>query len=147
MPLYNSNRAAWDALLSLCPNGLVRFVDLGAGLGGPLAFLAKARPDGFFLGVEASPLTFAIAWLRTLPCRGNCKVRWGSLWNQDLSGFEVVYAFLSPAPMPELWAKAEREMRAGDPLREQHLRGAGTGTGGEDPPAGETGRLSAGLSS
>lgn len=113
VPLYNSNRAAWDALLSLCPNGLVRFVDLGAGLGGPLAFLAKARPDGFFLGVEASPLTFAIAWLRTLPCRGNCKVRWGSLWNQDLSGFEVVYAFLSPAPMPELWAKAVLEMRPG----------------------------------
>jgi len=113
VPLYNSNRAAWKALLSLCPPTLVRFVDLGAGLGGPLAYLAKARPDGFFLGVEASPLTFALAWLRTLPARGNCKVHWGSLWNQDLSGFEVVYAFLSPAPMPELWAKAEREMRPG----------------------------------
>ena len=113
VPLYNSNRAAWQALLSLCPPGLVRFADLGAGLGGPLAFLARARPDGFFLGVEASPLPFAIAWLRTLPVRGNCKMDWGSLWHQDLSGFEVVYAFLSPAPMPELWAKAAREMRPG----------------------------------
>jgi SAM-dependent methyltransferase len=113
VPLYNSNRAAWRALLSLCPPSLVRFADLGAGLGGPLAFLAKARPDGFFLGVEASPLTFAVAWLRTLPFRGNCKVHWGSLWNLDLSGYEVVYAFLSPAPMPDLWAKAQREMRPG----------------------------------
>ena len=113
VPLYNSSRAAWEELLGLCPEGLVRFVDLGAGLGGPLAFLAKARPDGFFLGVEASPLTFAVAWLRTLPVRGNCKIRFGSLWNQDLSGFELVYAFLSPAPMPELWAKAQREMRPG----------------------------------
>ncbi|BDU71606.1 class I SAM-dependent methyltransferase [Mesoterricola silvestris] len=113
VPLYNSNRAAWEALLSLCPPGLLRLADLGAGLGGPLAFLARARPDGFFLGVEASPLTFALAWLRTLPLRGNCRVHLGSLWNQDLSGFELVYAFLSPAPMPRLWEKARREMRPG----------------------------------
>jgi hypothetical protein len=113
VPLYNSNRAAWEALASLCPPGLVRFADLGAGLGGPQAYLSRARPDGFFLGVEASPLTFALAWLRTLPTRGNCKMHWGSLWNLDLSGYEVVYAFLSPAPMHELWAKAVREMRPG----------------------------------
>jgi SAM-dependent methyltransferase len=113
VPLYNSNRAAWEALLSLCPPGLLRFADLGAGLGGPLAFLAKARPDGFFLGVETSPLTCAIAWLRTFPLRGNCKIHWSSLWKLDLSGYEVVYAFLSPAPMEALWAKAEREMRPG----------------------------------
>jgi hypothetical protein len=31
----------------------------------------------------------------------------------DLSGYDVVYAFLSPAPMPQLWAKARREMRPG----------------------------------
>ena len=113
VPLYHSNRAAWEALLALCPPGLVRFADLGAGLGGPLAFLARARPDGFFLGVEASPLPCFLAWVRTLPVRGNCKVHWGSLWNLDLSGYEVVYAFLSPAPMAEVWEKAGREMRPG----------------------------------
>jgi len=113
VPLYNSNRAAWAALLELCPPGLTRFADLGAGLGGPQAFLARARPDGFFLGVEASPLPFAVAWLRALPVRGNCKVHLGSFWNLDLGGFELVYAFLSPAPMAELWAKAAREMRPG----------------------------------
>ena len=43
-------------------------------------------------------------------------MRWGSLWSLDLGGFDVVYAFLSPAPMPELWAKAEREMRPGSLL-------------------------------
>jgi len=113
VPLYNSNRAAWEALLTLCPASFVRFADLGAGLGGPLAFLSKARPDGFFLGVETSPLTCAIAWLRTLPTRGNCKVHWASLWSLDLSGYDVVYAFLSPAPMEALWEKATREMRPG----------------------------------
>jgi len=116
VPLYNSNRAAWAALLDLLPPGPARFVDLGAGLGGPLAFLARERPDARFLGVEASPLTWLAAWLRTLPCRGNCRVRWGSLWREDLGEFDVVYAFLSPAPMPELWAKAVREMKPGSLL-------------------------------
>jgi SAM-dependent methyltransferase len=116
VPLYNSSRAAWEALLTLLPPGPARFADLGAGLAGPLAFLAKARPDGRFTGVEASPLTFLVAWLRTLPRRGNCRVRWGSLWREDLGGYDVVYAFLSPAPMPALWAKASREMRPGSLL-------------------------------
>lgn len=113
VPLYHSNRAAWEALADLCPEGMLRFADLGAGFGGPLAHLARVRPDGFFLGVEASPLTFAVAWLRTLPLRGTCKVHWASFWSLDLAGFEVVYAFLSPAPMARLWEKVEREMRPG----------------------------------
>jgi len=113
VPLYHSNRAAWAALEGLCPPSLLRFADLGAGFGGPLAHLARRRPDGFFLGVEASPLTFLVAWLRTLPVRSNCKMELGTLWNLDLSGFDVVYAFLSPAPMPRLWEKARREMRPG----------------------------------
>ncbi len=116
VPLYNSGRAAWAALLALLPPGPVALVDLGAGLGGPLAFLARARPEGRFVGVEASPLTCLAAWARTLRHRRNCRVRWGSLWGEDLGAYDVVYAFLSPAPMPALWAKAAREMKPGSLL-------------------------------
>ncbi|MGA2080494.1 MAG: class I SAM-dependent methyltransferase [Holophaga sp.] len=116
VPLYLSDRAAWEALLALLPAGPTRFADLGAGLGGPLAFLARARPDARFRGVEASPLTWLAAWVRTLPRRSNCRVRWGSLWREDLGGYDVVFAFLSPAPMPALWAKARREMKPGSLL-------------------------------
>jgi hypothetical protein len=116
VPLYNSNWAAWVALLELLPPGPLLFADLGAGLGGPLAFLARQRPEALFFGVEASPLTCLAAWLRTLPLRANCQVRWGSLWTEDLGGYDVVYAFLSPAPMPALWAKARSEMRPGSLL-------------------------------
>ena len=113
VPLYHASEDAWAKLEELLPDrpGL-RFVDLGCGFGGPVAHLAKARPDGVFVGVEASPFTWLVAWLRCLP-RANAHIRLGSLWRTDLAGFEVVYAFLSPVPMPALWAKARREMRPG----------------------------------
>ena len=53
-----------------------------------------------------------VAWLRCLPLR-NASIRLGSLWRTELAGFDVAYAFLSPVPMPALWAKARREMPPG----------------------------------
>ena len=111
VPLYHASEDAWKKLADLLPErpGL-RFVDLGCGFGGPVAHLAKARPDGTFVGVEASPLTWLVAWLRCLPWP-NAQIRLGSLWRTDLADFDVVYAFLSPVPMPALWAKVRREMK------------------------------------
>jgi hypothetical protein len=113
VPLYHASQDAWKKLESLLQDKPgVRFMDLGCGFGGPVAHLAKARPDGVFVGVEASPLTWLVAWLRCLP-RQNAHIRLGSLWSTDLSNFDVVYAFLSPVPMPALWAKVKREMKPG----------------------------------
>jgi SAM-dependent methyltransferase len=113
VPLYHASTDAWEKLDGLLPDqpGL-HFVDLGCGFGGPVAHLAKVRPDGVFVGVEASPLTWLVAWLRCLPL-ANAQVRLGSLWRTDLADFDVVYAFLSPVPMPALWAKVRREMKPG----------------------------------
>ncbi len=113
VPLYHASHDAWrqlEGLVQARPG--LRFVDLGCGFGGPVAHLAKARPDGLFLGVEASPLTWLVAWLRCLPHK-NARIRLGSLWRTDLAEFDVAYAFLSPVPMPALWAKVRREMRPG----------------------------------
>jgi hypothetical protein len=116
VPLYHASRDAWTKLEALLPEAPgLRFVDLGCGFGGPVAHLAKARPDGFFLGVETSPFSWFVAWLRCLPL-SNVSIRLGSLWRVDLSGIDVVYAFLSPVPMPALWAKAVREMKPGSLL-------------------------------
>jgi SAM-dependent methyltransferase len=115
VPLYLASRDACDQLGALLPEGPVRFVDLGCGLGGPVARLARTHPDGQFLGVEASPLSWFVAWLRCLPLP-NARIRLGSLWRVDLAGVDVAYAFLSPVPMPALWAKALREMKPGSRL-------------------------------
>jgi predicted O-methyltransferase YrrM len=57
-------------------------------------------------------MSFLLSWLRCLP-RRNCRIRYQSLWNVDLAEYDVVYCFLSPAPMPELWKKAQAELRPG----------------------------------
>ena len=116
VPLYNASRDAWMKLEALLPaQAGFTFVDLGCGLGGPLSHLAAVRPDGTFLGVESSPLTWLAAWIRCSK-RGNARIVLGSLWGQDLGGCDVVYVFLSPDPMPALWAKAKKEMKPGSRL-------------------------------
>ena len=85
VPLYHASRDAWAKLEGLLPErpGFA-FVDLGCGLGGPVAHLARVRPDGRFTGIEASPLTWLVAWLRCLPLP-NATIRLGSLWRTDLA--------------------------------------------------------------
>jgi SAM-dependent methyltransferase len=118
VPLYLSGPRVWEALARELPAPAIgarfSFVDLGCGVGGLLRYLAAAYPQGDFYGVELAPLPALIAWLRLRLARlPNCQVRWGSLWSCDLAAYDVVFAFLSPVPMPELWLKAQREMRPG----------------------------------
>ncbi len=109
VPLYLTNRQSGKALLTLLPTEACRVVDLGCGDGGLLRYLARARPDCVFVGIEHAPLTWAWAWLRARGY-GNLSIRRQSLWAHSLTGYKLVYAFLSPAPMDRLWAKAQEEM-------------------------------------
>lgn len=114
VPLYLSSDQAVRAVTALLPTDQpARIIDLGCGLGGLLAGLSRARPDLELHGVDAAPLPWLFSWLRL---GQRARVRFGSLWREDLSGYDVVYAYLSPEPMPELWAKARREMRPGSLL-------------------------------
>ena len=109
VPLYLSSTRAAEELARRLPEN-ARLCDLGCGLGGPLVQVRGLRPDVRLAGVEAAPLNWLIARLRTL---GRAEIRLGSLWEADLSRCDVVYAYLSPAPMPRLWEKARAEMKPG----------------------------------
>ena len=118
VPLYLSSRKIWQAMELLlpfpAPDKNFTFMDLGSGIGGILTHLAQSRPDGHYYGVEAAPLPFFWSWLRIrLGGYSNCHVQWGSLWDCNLTQYDVVFAYLSPVPMNELWQKAHREMRPG----------------------------------
>ena len=116
VPLYLSSGKVWQALEQTLPiaqtDSSFSFMDLGSGLGGVLTHLASVRRDGRYGGVEAAPLPFLWSWLRIrLGGYRNCRVQWGSLWDCDLSHYDVVFAYLSPVPMEKLWHKARAEMR------------------------------------
>lgn len=114
VPLYLSGRKTQDELVELLGQRQsdFRFIDLGSGLGGTLCRLARAYPQSRFDGVETAPLVFLLSWLRCLLV-ANCRVRYCSLWKINLAEYDVVYCFLSPAPMPQLWAKACAQMQPG----------------------------------
>ena len=113
VPFYLTNRGTWLAVSEILPrHGAFKFVDLGCGWGGGLAVLAKQCKSGEFLGVESAPLPFLLGWL-SFRRDANCRIRFGDFWNEDLGCYDVVYAFLSPAPMPRLWRKARNEMKPG----------------------------------
>jgi SAM-dependent methyltransferase len=109
VPLYLTNRSTAATLAEQLPPTPCRVLDLGCGDGGLLRRLAKARPDCRFVGIEHAPLTWLAARLRTLGL-ANVVVRRDDFWDEPLSSYGLVYAFLSPVPMPRLWAKARAEM-------------------------------------
>lgn len=118
VPLYLTNARTAEALARLLPKTTgATFIDLGCGPGGLVRRLAGLRPDMQFTGVESAPLVFALAWLASRVRRhSNLRLRRANLWDQNLADYDVVYCFLSPAPMPRLMAKARREMRPGTRL-------------------------------
>ena len=114
VPLYLSSTEVTRVLASLLPQQRnFTFMDLGCGCGGLLSKLNKTHTHGAFYGIEAAPIPYLIGKIRTLFRRPNCNVQWGDLWKQNLGQFDVVYAYLSPVPMPSLWEKASREMQPG----------------------------------
>jgi len=115
VPLYLSNNKTKAAINGLLPEkpGL-RFVDLGCGMGGPVLYLAARRPDGIFTGIETAPGMFVLSWLRwRLGGLKNAEILFTNIRGHDLGRYDVVYCFLSPVPMPWLFEKARREMKAG----------------------------------
>jgi SAM-dependent methyltransferase len=115
VPLFLSDAPATRHLLELITDEHpVSVVDLGCGTGGLLLTLRESRPIARLTGIENAPLTWLIARLRLT--NAAIEVTYGSIWDAPLDRYDVVYAYLSPAAMPRLWAKASREMRAGSLL-------------------------------
>ncbi len=113
VPLYLSNKQTVQVLADLlAERGDSRFLDLGAGLGSTTVPLADALPDSHFTGYENAPLTWLVGLLFSVG-RPNIRWRWDDLWQAHLGDYDVVYAFLSPAPMPQLWEKVQAEMKPG----------------------------------
>lgn len=114
VPFYRSSDEVSRVLSHWLPQG-ARLCDLGCADARMLFSLARLRPDLVLTGVENAPLPWLAARARwCLAGRpANVKIIFGDLRRLPLTGFDVLYAFLSPAPMPELWQRFRREADAG----------------------------------
>ena len=113
VPLYLTNKPTADVLLELIQTeGAVRVVDAGCGTGSLVRRLALKAPNLHCEGWEIAPVPWFLAWVRTrtLP---NCTVLRKSIWRMSWSLADLVYVFLSPAPMAEVWHKALTDMQPG----------------------------------
>lgn len=117
VPYYPSSFAVWEAVAQLLPTDRsVRMVDIGSGLGGLVLNLSSRRLDSEIMGVELAPLPWLISWLRARLSNSTGRFIRADYVDLDLSQFDVVFAYLSPAVMSALWDKAQAEMRPGSML-------------------------------
>ena len=112
VPLFLSSRSAVAVLAQWLPQGSYSIVDVGSGTGRFVTQMARLRNDCRVTGLELAWLPWAWSWLVTRRL-SNAQVGRKDFWQHSLEPYEVVYAFLSPVPMPALWDKARREQRAG----------------------------------
>ena len=114
VPLYLSDRKAWQAVTSLLPEAQpFTFIDLGSGLGGVPFYLEKRFPQARFYGTEIAPAPWLISRLRAWFKQSRVTFMRRDYTALDLAAFDVVFAFLSPAAMPGLWQQAQTQMRSG----------------------------------
>lgn len=116
VPLFLTNRETARVVAELLPSDRsVRLLDLGSGTGSMLNYLAAVHPQSQFVGIESACLPYLMSRFgaRALP---NCAMRRADFWSSRLSEFDVVYAFLSPVPMPRLWRKLNAELKRGSLL-------------------------------
>lgn len=114
VPLYLSDHKAWQAIMPLLPPAQAfRFIDLGSGFGGVPLYLAPRFPHGEFYGTEIAPAPWLISRLRVVFRPRRVTFLHRDYCQLNLADYDVVFAFLSPEAMPQLWHQAQNQMRAG----------------------------------
>jgi hypothetical protein len=117
VPYYPSGERIWQAVDRLLPKDKrLQVIDIGSGLGGFVLDLARRRPDCALQGIELAPLPWLVSKVRATLAGSKARFIRGDYERLDFADYDVVFAYLSPAAMDQLWQKAAREMAAGSIL-------------------------------
>lgn len=122
VPYYPSRLDVWQRMSGFVSafevqhQRLPKVIDIGSGLGGLSLFLAKQHAEIMVEGIEIAPLPWLVSKLRSVFKRSSAKFLLGDYEHLNFAEYDIVFAYLSPAVMPQLWEKACQEMRAGTQL-------------------------------
>lgn len=117
VPYYPSTSSLLPIILDMFPpEKSMNFIDIGSGLGGLLIELSRVKKNSFFYGIEIAPLPWFISVLRGRICKDKVQFTFGNYENINFHKYDIVFAYLSPVAMPDLWNKAKKEMRTGSIL-------------------------------
>ncbi|MBL1433472.1 MAG: class I SAM-dependent methyltransferase [Gammaproteobacteria bacterium] len=112
VPLYLSGNKTIEALAKhLEKKHAFTFADFGCGLASVLIKLAKHFPQAHFTGYETAPLPYLIAKIRSIGI-SNLDIKRQSFWKTQWNTYDIVYCFLSPAPMPKIESYAKNNMKS-----------------------------------
>ncbi|MFD1121257.1 class I SAM-dependent methyltransferase [Methylophilus flavus] len=117
VPFYPSFPATWRAMHNILDQHAgeqpLRVLDIGSGLGDVSLFLSRQRAQDQIDGIEIAPLPWLVSVLHATFSRSRAKFTLGDYRQTDFAQLDVVFAYLSPAVMADVWQKVHQEMRPG----------------------------------
>jgi len=113
VPLFLSSKEVAEVVTIFLEQEKAKtFADLGAGVGSVAIPIAKSLSNLKVDAWERAPLPFLMSWWRGKNLE-NYKALRENFFNASFGNYDVIFAFLSPAVMPEVSEKIQREMKSG----------------------------------
>lgn len=113
VPLFLSSDEVAEAVSLLTELEKAKtFAELGAGVGSVAIPIAKSLSNLNVEAWERAPLPFLISLWRGKKLQ-NYKALRENFFKAEFANYDVIFAFLSPAVMPDVSAKIQREMKTG----------------------------------
>lgn len=110
VPFYPSKPEVWVAVSELSPGKKLKILEIGSGLGNFAIRMAQLRPESQVEGIEIAPLPWLISIIQAKFLASRVCFRLGNYQKVNFANYDLIFAYLSPAAMPELWKKALSEM-------------------------------------
>ena len=109
-----SSKKAIQAILALIPEGQRRIYELGSGWGTLALSLAKRHPKSTVVGIENSPIPYAVSRLIQHGTRlPNLLFKKADFFQTPLDDAQVIVCYLYPGAMEKLKRKFEKELQPG----------------------------------
>lgn len=117
VPFYPSFPATWRAIHHILDQHAgeqpLRVLEIGSGLGDVALFLSRQRAQDQIDGIEIAPLPWLVSVLHATFTRSRARFTLGDYRRSDFTQLDVVFAYLSPAVMADVWHKVQQEMLPG----------------------------------